>query len=107
MQDFILKINEFDSLLSEKTGLKYELKLVGKHNSEVFFKSVYEGIDVLLKIDKSTFDTGAVKWKYCADPSQDYWVSRNSNDLISMTQDFYDILKKKMFDSDYLTSLKK
>lgn len=110
MQEFRLKVNEFDSLLTEQTGLKYELKQSGKHNADVDFVSkTNEGIDVLLKIAKTNFleDNAPVKWKYCADPSSDYWVTRNSNDLVSLTQDFHTILKQKMFDPSYLASLKK
>jgi hypothetical protein len=109
MQNFRVKINEVDSLLTEKTGLKYDLALTGKHNSEVEFKSkTNEGIDVLLKVGRTEFDKGGpVNWKYCADPSTDYWVHKNSTDLVSMTQDFYHILKNKMFDPTYLKTLTK
>jgi len=110
MQDFRLKVNQFDSLLTEKTGLNYKLSLSGKHDSEVdFVAKTNEGIDVLLKIAKTNFleDNAPVKWKYCADPTSDYWVTRNSNDLVSLTTDFHTILKNKMFDATYLATLKK
>lgn len=110
MQDFRLKVNQFDSLLTEKTGLKYDLKLSGKHNAEVdFVAQTNEGIDVLLKISRSSFmeENSPVKWKYCADPSSDYWVTRNSSDLVSLTTDFHNILKAKMFDPTYLKTLTK
>lgn len=109
MQDFRLNVNKFDSLLTETTGIKYELSVSGKHNADVDFKSTYEGIDVLLKINKSSFlnDNDSVKWKYCADPSSNYWVTRNSTDLVSLTVDFHQILKQKMFDKNYLDTLKK
>jgi hypothetical protein len=109
MQNFRLKVNEVDSLLTETTGLKYDLALTGKHNAEVEFRSkTNEGIDVLLKIGKAAFDNnGPVNWKYCADPVTDYWVHKNSTNLAAMTQDFHNILKNKMFDPNYLKTLTK
>ena len=109
MQDFRLRVNEFDSMLTEKTGLKYELKQSGKHNSDVdFISKTNEGLDVMLKINQTSFlEDGQVKWKYCADPTSDYWVTRNSNNLVDLTTDFHNVLKQKMFDKDYLDKILK
>lgn len=109
MEDFRLKVNHIDSMLNEATGLNYDIRFSGKHNKEVEFVSkTNEGIDVLLKLNRSDIDkNGPVQWKYCADPTSDYWVYRNSNDFVSMTQDFHDIIKKKMFDPAYLAALQK
>jgi hypothetical protein len=109
MQDFRLQVNNIDSLLNEATGLNYDIKLSGKHNQEVEFVSkTSEGIDVILKLNKSDVNkVGALSWKYCADPTSDYWVRRNSNDIVSMTQDFHNIIKNKMFDPEYLKAISK
>lgn len=108
MQEFRLRVNQLESLLTEKTGLTFDIKQSGKHNSDVdFISKTNEGIDVLLKIRKTDFlnDTPNVKWSYCADPTSDYWVTRNSSDLVSLTTDFHSILKNKMFDPTYLKKL--
>lgn len=109
MQDFRLQVNHIDSLLNEVTGLNYDIKMTGKHNQEIeFLSKTNEGIDVLLKMNRSDIDkAGPLQWKYCADPTSDYWVYRNSSDLVSMTQDFHNIIKNKMFDSAYLEAIKK
>lgn len=105
-QKFKLAINKIDSLLESKTNIKYDIT-VDDSDRSVKFTSVFEGIDVLLKINRSFFtkEGGPVEWKYCADPVSDYWVKRNSSDFVSMTQDFHDILKNKMFDKEYLKKL--
>lgn len=109
MQDFRISVNRFDSMLSETTGLSFQISQSGKHNNEITFASkTNEGIDAMIKVDRNAFtDAGNIKWKYCADPTTDYWVTRNSSNLASLTLDFHQILKNRLFDSTYLNSLKK
>lgn len=107
MQDFKIRVNQFDSLLTEKTGLNFSISMSGKHNNDIVFTSkTNEGLDAILKLDKIAFYQGNnIKWKYCADPTTDYWVTRNSNNLATLTADFHQILKQQLFDSSYLKKI--